>query len=142
MTSLLLIFLKLLLGILFWGLVLWLAYKLTLWLLASLLAVLLVLPAAAVCALFGWSPFKEEETGNERVEFETEDRDSPSPSPFSLLGVPSTATKAELGRAYRECMKKNHPDRVSDLDPEIQAFATERAKKITRAYEEALRGAG
>jgi len=32
-------------------------------------------------------------------------------------------------------MSANHPDKVAQLDPEIQAFAEERSKRIIEAYE-------
>ena len=33
-------------------------------------------------------------------------------------------------------MSANHPDKVAQLDPEIQAFANERSRMIIEAYEE------
>lgn len=106
-------------------------------------------------ALYLWSlifPSKvkfeaEEETFSEADERREEERRESRARerdfcPFSVLGVSSTATRGEILRAYRERMKANHPDRVAGLDPEIQAFATNRAKMINEAYEQAMRSVG
>jgi DnaJ-domain-containing protein 1 len=45
-------------------------------------------------------------------------------------------TPDELTRAYREQMKKYHPDRVADLPAEFQALAHQKAIEIQRAYAE------
>jgi DnaJ-class molecular chaperone len=50
---------------------------------------------------------------------------------YRLLGVPYSATRAEITRAYREAMKRTHPDRQA---PAHRAAAEERAKLLNRAY--------
>lgn len=50
---------------------------------------------------------------------------------YKLLGVPYTATFQEITRAYREAMKRAHPDRHR---PERRAAAEERAKQLNRAF--------
>lgn len=63
----------------------------------------------------------------------------PRPSPpdpdsatlYELLGVPVSATSAEITRSYREAMKRFHPDRVR---PEHRAAAETMAKDLNRAY--------
>jgi DnaJ-class molecular chaperone len=50
---------------------------------------------------------------------------------YKLLGVPYSATFKEITRAYREAMKRTHPDRQS---PEQRAAAEERAKQLNRAF--------
>jgi curved DNA-binding protein CbpA len=50
---------------------------------------------------------------------------------YRLLGVPYSATRAEITRAYREAMKRIHPDRQA---PAHRAAAEERAKNLNRAY--------
>lgn len=47
---------------------------------------------------------------------------------YEILGVPRTATKEEIQRAYRKLARKNHPD--VDKSPE----AEERFKDISEAY--------
>ena len=60
---------------------------------------------------------------------------APSIDPHELLGVERNSTKAQIQAAYREIIKKNHPDRVADLDPELQKFATQRSVLLRDAYE-------
>ncbi len=59
--------------------------------------------------------------------------------PYELLDVTFGATPEELTRAYREQLKRYHPDRVAGLGDELQALAHERTIAIQRAYE-TLRG--
>jgi DnaJ-class molecular chaperone len=57
---------------------------------------------------------------------------------YQLLGVPFTATQAEIGRAYRLQMKRFHPDRVR---PERRAAAEEHARRLNAAYRTLIRPA-
>lgn len=50
--------------------------------------------------------------------------------PYAVLGVPRTATAAELKKAYRKLAKANHPDQNAD-----NAAALERFKEANAAYE-------
>lgn len=50
---------------------------------------------------------------------------------YRLLGVPYTATAADITRAYRAAMKRIHPDRQR---AERRAAAEEEAKRLNRAY--------
>jgi len=56
-----------------------------------------------------------------------------------ILGVQPNASREEINAAWRAKLKKNHPDRVADLDPDFQALAEERAKMVNAAREEGLR---
>ena len=53
------------------------------------------------------------------------------PDHYQLLGVPPGATAREITRAYREAMKRTHPDRVG---PAFRAKAEERSKELNAAY--------
>ncbi len=50
--------------------------------------------------------------------------------PYSVLGVPRSATEADIKKAFRKIAKDNHPDRNAD-DPK----ALERFKEANLAYE-------
>ena len=50
---------------------------------------------------------------------------------YDLLGVPLTATTAQITTAYRTAMKRAHPDRVK---PEYRAAAEELSKDLNRAF--------
>ena len=55
-----------------------------------------------------------------------------------VLEVPTSASVAEIKTAFRETMKRNHPDKVAAMSHEFAKLADRKAKEINRAYEEAL----
>jgi DnaJ-domain-containing protein 1 len=55
-----------------------------------------------------------------------------------VLGVSESATRQELGVAYRKLVLQHHPDRYHGASPEEQRAAAARFIEITRAYEELL----
>jgi uncharacterized membrane protein YkvA (DUF1232 family) len=56
--------------------------------------------------------------------------------PYRVLEIPRGATRDEIARAYREQMKRYHPDRVGDLGEELQQVAHRKTLEIQRAYTE------
>jgi preprotein translocase subunit Sec63 len=56
--------------------------------------------------------------------------------PYMVLGVARGASRDEIGRAYREQLKRYHPDRVADLGPELQQVAHQKTVELQRAYAE------
>jgi curved DNA-binding protein CbpA len=50
-------------------------------------------------------------------------------NPYAVLGVPPTATAAQVRDAYRRLAKEFHPDRQADAD------ATERMQRINKAFQ-------
>lgn len=60
-------------------------------------------------------------------------------SPYEVLGVGPGASLSDITAAYREQARKNHPDRVANLDPEFRELAERRMKAINAAYEELKR---
>ncbi len=54
--------------------------------------------------------------------------------PYKVLGVSPTATDDEVKKAYRELVKRYHPDRYTD--PNEKNAATEKIKQINAAYDQ------
>ncbi|MBQ7152904.1 MAG: J domain-containing protein [Clostridia bacterium] len=54
--------------------------------------------------------------------------------PYQILGVSPTASDEEVKKAYRDLVRKYHPDRYQDSD--MAALAGEKMKEINAAYEE------
>jgi DnaJ-domain-containing protein 1 len=59
--------------------------------------------------------------------------------PWNVLGVPRGATRDQIAHAYREQLKRYHPDRVADLGPELQRVAHQKTVELQRAYAELTR---
>ena len=57
---------------------------------------------------------------------------------YDTLGISPGASNNEINSAWRERMKKNHPDRVAELDVEFRELAERRAKMLNAAREEGL----
>ncbi len=53
---------------------------------------------------------------------------------YAALGVMRTATQAEIKTAYRNLLKKIHPDTVSTLSPGLRSMAEDATKEIIEAY--------
>ncbi len=55
-------------------------------------------------------------------------------NPYEVLGVPETATDEEIKKAYRELVRKYHPDKY--YDNPLADVAAEKMKEINAAYDE------
>lgn len=69
-------------------------------------------------------------------------RAAPKPEPTvtdfrAVFGLPRDAGPAEVQHAYREAIKRYHPDRVAGLGPELVALAEQK----TREFNDALAAA-
>ncbi len=56
---------------------------------------------------------------------------------YAVLGVSSSATDAEVKKAYRRLMSQHHPDKLvaKGLPEEMMVIAKEKTQKISKAYE-------
>jgi DnaJ like chaperone protein len=70
---------------------------------------------------------------------------APPPDPdaeaFTILGVAETASPDEVKKAYRDLIRKHHPDKLiaQGMPPEFVANATEKMKRINVAYDRVAR---
>jgi preprotein translocase subunit Sec63 len=64
---------------------------------------------------------------------------APGWDPHAVLGVARGASREEITRAYREQLKRYHPDRVADLGTELQQLAHRKTVELQRAYGELTR---
>ena len=57
---------------------------------------------------------------------------------FAVLGLPHSATVAEIKEAYKTLIKQNHPDRVHGMSPAFRKLAEAQTRKLNNAYQNAL----
>jgi len=57
---------------------------------------------------------------------------------FAVLGLPHSATIAEVKEAYKTLIKQNHPDRVHGMSPIFRRLAEAQTRKLNAAYQRAL----
>ncbi len=60
---------------------------------------------------------------------------SDTSSAYKVLEIAENATEEEIKKAYRKMAVKYHPDKLSDLGPDIQKAAKEKFIKVQEAYE-------
>lgn len=69
---------------------------------------------------------------------------STDPDPYTLLGVPRTATDIELRTTWKQLMRENHPDSLAarGVPPELIAKAADRVARINGAWDRIKRERG
>ncbi|MFH1154618.1 MAG: DnaJ domain-containing protein [Pseudomonadota bacterium] len=73
-----------------------------------------------------------------------QEQEKPEPGPVrsarEILGVSKNATRQEIQSAFREAVKRYHPDRVSHLGKEFQDLANKKFIEINEAYNTLIKG--
>ncbi len=59
-------------------------------------------------------------------------------NPYEILGIPNSATEAEVKDAYRKLAKKYHPDNYNNA-PDIAEVAAEKMREVNEAYNTIIR---
>ena len=54
---------------------------------------------------------------------------------YDILGVPRTAPKDEIKKAYRKLAQDFHPDKLAGVPPAVTKLAEEKFKDVQEAYE-------
>lgn len=54
---------------------------------------------------------------------------------YDILGVPQSASKDDIKKAYRKLAQDYHPDRLSGVPPAVAKLAEEKFKDVQEAYE-------
>ncbi|MDC8002523.1 TerB family tellurite resistance protein [Aureisphaera galaxeae] len=57
-------------------------------------------------------------------------------SAYKILEIERTATVSEIKKAYREMVKKYHPDKLQHMDEAYKKGAEEKFRKVQEAYEQ------
>jgi uncharacterized membrane protein YkvA (DUF1232 family) len=56
-------------------------------------------------------------------------------TPYEILGISTDANKKEIQNAYKQAIKKYHPDKLSHLGKEFSNLANEKFLEIQKAYD-------
>jgi hypothetical protein len=80
----------------------------------------------------------DEYDGSESESHEPDNAENEDKPWYEILGVSPTASSQEINVAYREQVKKCHPDLVAGLDPDFRTLADEKAKALNAARAEGL----
>ncbi len=57
-------------------------------------------------------------------------------SAYKILEIERTATESEIKKAYREMVKKYHPDKLQHMDEVYRKGAEDKFRKVQEAYEQ------
>ena len=60
-------------------------------------------------------------------------------NPYDVLGVPQNATRSQIQAAYKDAIKKYHPDKLSHLGEEFAHLANKKFLEIQNAYDELMK---
>ncbi len=60
-------------------------------------------------------------------------------SPYEILGIGPNASKKEIQTAYKDAIKKYHPDKLSHLGEEFSDLANEKFLEIQKAHDSLMK---
>ncbi len=80
-------------------------------------------------------------SGNQRTR-SRQDEHPTRESAYEILGVDRNASDADVKSAYRNLVRKYHPDKVSHLGDEFTELAEEKFRAVKKAYEQVKQNRG
>ena len=79
---------------------------------------------------------KEETNKKDDYQQSNKNRSSKSiPTPNEILGISPDASKKEIQNAYKQAIKKYHPDKLSHLGKDFSNLANEKFLEVQKAYD-------
>lgn len=83
------------------------------------------------------------QTGNDFEKDKGSDKTSSDPqrekTPYDILGIRPGSSKQEIISAYKNAVKKYHPDKLSHLGEDFAKLANEKFVEIQKAYDTLMR---
>jgi len=82
--------------------------------------------------------FTSKKEANKKRGYQQTDKNRSSksiPTPHEILGISPDASKKEIQNAYKQAIKKYHPDKLSHLGKEFSNLANEKFLEIQKAYD-------
>ena len=82
--------------------------------------------------------FTSQKEANKQQGYQQTDKNRSSksiPTPYEILGISPDASKKEIQNAYRQAIKKYHPDKLSHLGKDFSNLANEKFLEIQKAYD-------
>ncbi len=80
-----------------------------------------------------WIKYDKQQDRDARQKSESGSRAQLRPY-FEILGIANSSSYIEIKKAYREALKKYHPDKVSHFGVEFQQLAEIKTKEINEAF--------
>ncbi len=75
------------------------------------------------------------QTTHNQAKQDTDSTSQKSRTPYEILGIKPGASKKQIQTAYKEGIKKYHPDKLSHLGEEFSTLANEKFLEIQQAYD-------
>ncbi len=82
--------------------------------------------------------FTSQKEKNKKSGYQQTDKNRSSksiPTPHEILGISPDASKKDIQNAYKQAIKKYHPDKLSHLGKDFSNLANEKFLEIQKAYD-------